>query len=86
MVAQQLLEKLSQTAGNADREKRKALIHQTKSAWLQTLTSLDHEEDDLGTTWNKDARVQEIKIECLRVWHGELFKQDFHQMQLFQVI
>jgi sulfoacetaldehyde acetyltransferase len=59
LVAQQLLEKLSKSAGNTDREKRKALIHQTKSAWLQTLTSLDHEEDDPGTTWNKDARKRD---------------------------
>jgi len=59
LVAQQLLMKLSSTAGDIDREKRKALIHQTKSAWLQTLTSLDHEEDDLGTTWNKDARKRD---------------------------
>ena len=59
LVAQQLLEKISKSAGNIDREKRKALIHQTKSAWLQTLTSLDHEEDDPGTTWNKDARKRD---------------------------
>jgi len=59
LVAQQLLAKLSKTAGDTDREKRKALIHQTKSAWLQTLTSLDHEEDDPGTTWNKDARARD---------------------------
>jgi len=59
LVAQQLLMKLSSTAGDIDREKRKALIHQTKSAWLQTLTSLDHEEDDPGTTWNKDARKRD---------------------------
>jgi len=59
LVAQQLLSKLSKTAGDLDREKRKALIHQTKSAWLQTLTSLDHEEDDPGTTWNKDARKRD---------------------------
>jgi len=59
LVAQQLLKKISKTAGDIDREKRKALIHQTKSAWLQTLTSLDHEEDDPGTTWNKDARKRD---------------------------
>jgi sulfoacetaldehyde acetyltransferase len=53
------LTKLSKAAGDTDREKRKALIHQTKSAWLQTLTSLDHEEDDPGTTWNKDARKRD---------------------------
>ena len=59
LVAQQILEKLSKSAGNTDRENRIALIHQTKSAWLQTLTSLDHEEDDPGTTWNKDARKRD---------------------------
>ena len=59
LVAKQILEKLSKSAGNTDREKRKNLIHQTKSAWLQTLTSLDHEEDDPGTTWNKEARERD---------------------------
>jgi sulfoacetaldehyde acetyltransferase len=56
LVAQQILSQLSSNAGDAGREERKALIHQTKSTWLQTLTSLDHEEDDPGTTWNKDSR------------------------------
>jgi len=56
LVAQQILSELSSNAGDDGREDRKALIHQTKSAWLQTLTSLDHEEDDEGTTWNKDSR------------------------------
>jgi len=59
MVSQQLLEKLSSTAGDNDREDRKNLIHQTKSSWLQTLTSLDHEEDDPGTVWNKEARERD---------------------------
>ena len=34
-VAQQLLNSLSPEAGNKNRDERKALIHQTKSAWLQ---------------------------------------------------
>ena len=59
MVAQQILEKLSKNAGNTGREERKNLIHQTKSAWLQTLTGLDHEEDDPGTVWNKEARERD---------------------------
>jgi len=59
LVVKQLLFKLSKNAGDIDREKRKALIHQTKSAWLQKLTSLDHEEDDPGTVWNKDARERD---------------------------
>jgi sulfoacetaldehyde acetyltransferase len=56
LVAQQLLNKLSKNAGDSDRQKRKDLIHQTKSAWLQKLSSLDHEDDDPGTVWNKEAR------------------------------
>ena len=56
LVAQQILSKLSPKAGNIDRQKRKDLIHQTKSAWLQKLSSLDHEDDDPGTVWNKEAR------------------------------
>ncbi len=59
MVAQQILEKLSSNAGDNGREVRKNLIHQTKSAWLQTLTSLDHEDDDPGTVWNKEARERD---------------------------
>jgi sulfoacetaldehyde acetyltransferase len=59
LVAQQILAKLSSKAGDTDREKRKALIHQTKSAWLQMLSSLDHEEDDPGTVWNKEARERD---------------------------
>ena len=35
------------------------LIHKSKSAWLQLLTSLDHEEDDPGTVWNKEARERD---------------------------
>ena len=56
LVSQQILTQLKTSAGDQGREDRKAIIHQTKSAWLQTLTGLDHEEDDPGTSWNKDSR------------------------------
>jgi sulfoacetaldehyde acetyltransferase len=56
MVAEQILESLSSSAGDTGRKEREALIHQTKSAWLQTLSSMDHEEDDPGTTWNERSR------------------------------
>ena len=59
LVTQQILEQLSSSAGDEGRKERRALIHQTKSAWLQTLTSLDHEDDDPGTTWNKDSRERD---------------------------
>ncbi|MSP10333.1 MAG: sulfoacetaldehyde acetyltransferase [Pelagibacteraceae bacterium] len=59
LVAKQILSNLSSDAGNKDRQSRKDLIHQTKSAWLQKLSSLDHEDDDQGTSWNKDARERD---------------------------
>ena len=56
-VAEALLAHLSAQAGEAGREARKAKIAQTKSAWAQALSSMDHEEDDVGTTWNQRARA-----------------------------
>ncbi len=55
-VANSILAGLSDSAGDAGREDRNALIAKTKSAWAQELTSMDHEEDDEGTTWNQRAR------------------------------
>lgn len=61
-VATQILEQLTPTAGDAGREARKALIHQTKSAWLQQLSSMDHEDDDPGTRWNEEARRRDTEL------------------------
>ena len=58
-VATSILSKLSSTAGDTDRSSRKELIATTKSACAQELTSLDHEDDDPGTTWNERARGRE---------------------------
>ncbi|MFO1135848.1 MAG: sulfoacetaldehyde acetyltransferase [Rhodoblastus sp.] len=58
-VAQQILAQLSATAGDKGRDERKALIHTTKSAWLQQLSGMDHEDDDPGTTWNDRARKRD---------------------------
>ena len=55
-VAEELLSSLSDHAGEANRADRKATIAKTKSAWAQELTSMDHEDDDPGTTWNERAR------------------------------
>ncbi len=55
-VAEGILARLSKTAGDAGREERKALIAQRKSGWAQELASMDHEQDDPGTTWNERAR------------------------------
>ena len=59
LVSQQLLSQLSPKDGDINRQKRKDIIHQTKSAWLQKLSSLDHEDDDEGTVWNKEARERD---------------------------
>ena len=56
-VAAGILGQLSDTAGDAGREVRKARVAHTKSAWAQQLSSMDHEDDDPGTTWNQRARA-----------------------------
>ena len=61
MVAANLLEKLGPNAGDTGRATRKEIIATTKSAWAQELTSMDHEDDDPGTTWNERARTREPK-------------------------
>jgi sulfoacetaldehyde acetyltransferase len=58
-VAKQILEQLSGSAGGEGRYARRDLIAVTKSRWLQALSSMDHEEDDPGTTWNERARTRE---------------------------
>ncbi len=59
LVTQQLINNLAPSAGDSGRDDRKALVHQTKSSWLQTLSSMDHEDDDPGTTWNADSRKRD---------------------------
>ncbi|WP_306147565.1 MULTISPECIES: sulfoacetaldehyde acetyltransferase [unclassified Roseibium] len=56
-VSQSLLSKLAPNAGDAGREERKHEIAQTKSRWAQQLSSMDHEDDDPGTSWNERARA-----------------------------
>ncbi len=58
-VAEGILAGLSDTAGDAGRADRLAKIAQTKSAWAQQLSSMDHEDDDPGTDWNDRARRRE---------------------------
>jgi sulfoacetaldehyde acetyltransferase len=55
-VAEAVLARLASAAGNHGRSDRKAAIAQAKSAWAQALSSMDHEDDDPGTTWNARAR------------------------------
>ncbi|MCV2889660.1 sulfoacetaldehyde acetyltransferase [Ruegeria aquimaris] len=56
-VARGILAQLSDTAGDEGRAARKDRIAQTKSAWAQQLSSMTHEDDDPGTTWNERARA-----------------------------
>jgi len=55
-VAQQLVEQLSPDAGNGGREERLAEITRSKAAWSEELATMDHEDDDPGTTWNQRSR------------------------------
>ena len=59
MVAEQILARLSGTAGDAGRDEREGRVAQAKSAWAQELTSMDHEDDDPGITWNRRSRERE---------------------------
>ena len=59
LVAQQILAQLAPGAGDKGRDERKALVHKTKSAWLQQLSGMDHEDDDPGTSWNDRARKRD---------------------------
>ncbi|MEJ5219631.1 sulfoacetaldehyde acetyltransferase [Cognatishimia sp. D5M38] len=56
-VATGILGQLSGTAGDEGRADRKAKIAEKKSRWAQQLSSMDHEDDDPGTTWNQRARA-----------------------------
>ncbi|MCG6930174.1 MAG: sulfoacetaldehyde acetyltransferase [Desulfofustis sp.] len=60
-VAAAILARLPETAGDNGREARKALIAETKAAWAAELATMDHEDDDPGTTWNERARNREPK-------------------------
>lgn len=56
-VATAILAKLSPSAGDLQRQERKDVIATTKSRWAQQLSSMDHEDDDAGTSWNERARA-----------------------------
>ena len=68
-VANSILAQLSATAGDAGRQERKALIAKTKADWAEELATMDHEQDDAGTTWNERARNREPeKITARMAW------------------
>eukprot|EP00933_Yihiella_yeosuensis_P063859 TRINITY_DN6711_c0_g1_i2.p1 TRINITY_DN6711_c0_g1~~TRINITY_DN6711_c0_g1_i2.p1 ORF type:complete len:647 (+),score=156.43 TRINITY_DN6711_c0_g1_i2:106-2046(+) len=57
IVAEQILALLPDSAGNEGRADREILTQEKKSAWASQLESMDHEEDDEGTTWNQRCRA-----------------------------
>ena len=58
-VARAISANLSAKAGDNGRSQRLEAIAGAKSSWQQELASLDHEQDDPGTSWNQDARTRE---------------------------
>jgi sulfoacetaldehyde acetyltransferase len=56
-VARGIMNGLGDSAGDEGRAARKGRIAETKSKWAQQLASMDHEDDDPGTTWNERART-----------------------------
>ena len=58
-VAENILSQLSNKAGEDGREETRKLISVTKSKWTETLASMDHEDDDDGTSWNERARISQ---------------------------
>ncbi|MBU0970294.1 MAG: sulfoacetaldehyde acetyltransferase, partial [Proteobacteria bacterium] len=70
-VATSLLAGLSATAGDAQRDARKASIQQIKADWARQLETMDHEQDDPGTTWNERARKRDPeKITSRMAWRA----------------
>ena len=70
-VARGILERLSATAGDAARQERKAAIAKTKIEWDRELATMNHEEDDPGTTWNERARNREPeKMTARMAWRA----------------
>ncbi len=58
-VAENIFYQLSNKAGEDGREERRNLISAIKSKWTETLASMDHEDDDDGTSWNERTRIRQ---------------------------
>ena len=71
LVAEQIFGQLPESAGNTDRAARRAQIEQAKSNWKNELATMDHEEDDPGTTWNQRAREREPdRMSARQAWRA----------------
>ncbi len=70
-VAEQILAQLADSAGDEGRKEREQLIAQTKQAWQKTLATMDHEDDDPGTTWNERARQRDPdRMSARQAWRA----------------
>ena len=70
-VIEGLLVNIKIVENDSAKNERSVFIAQTKSAWAQELTSLDHEDDDPGTTWNERARKREpTKMSPRMAWRS----------------
>jgi len=56
LVAEGILGELAADAGDVDRSSREAVVKVTKASWATELAGMDHEADDVGTTWNERCR------------------------------
>jgi len=57
LVAESILSQLGATAGDEGRAARETMIKESKASWATELSTMDHEADDAGTTWNQRARA-----------------------------
>lgn len=70
-TARGILARLSETAGDQGRAERKTAIADKKAAWDKELATMDHEEDDPGTTWNERAQEADPdKITSRMAWRA----------------
>ena len=70
-VANAILAQLSNTAGDEGRGARKAAIEKLNTDWAQELATMDHEEDDPGTTWNQRSQDNEPdKMTARMAWRA----------------
>lgn len=56
-AARAILARVQRSESDADSKARRDAIANAKSRWAQQLSSMDHEDDDPGTTWNARARA-----------------------------
>jgi sulfoacetaldehyde acetyltransferase len=70
-VADAILKQLSDTAGEIGRDEREATLEKAKADWDEELATMDHELDDLGTTWNERSQKREPeKMTARMAWRA----------------